>query len=127
MVPAGACLVARGREQLGIGLPLVLAAAVPLLASALAVEVWTHWSSGLHPDEHSYGAIVAMVSVVQAQCVAAAATMALFTVARHLTGKLTSVRRVTLDNTALFWHYTVAQGLVALLLVHLFPRLLGAD
>ena len=120
-------LVGRGGEQTGFGTPLVLGAAVPLMIAGFAVEVWTHWSSGLRPDEHSYGAIVAMVSVIQAQCVAAAAIMGLFTVARHLTGKLTGVRRVTFDNTFLFWHYTVAQGLVALLLVHLFPRLLGAE
>jgi cytochrome c oxidase subunit I+III len=32
---------------------------------------------------------------------------------------------VTLDNTMLFWHYTVLQGLAGLLIVHGFPRAVG--
>ena len=51
--------------------------------------------------------------------------MGLYTIARWLAGKLDSVRRATFDNTMLFWHYTVGQGLVGLLVVHGFPRLTG--
>jgi hypothetical protein len=36
-----------------------------------------------------------------------------------------NVRRVTFDNARLFWHYTVAQTLVGLVLVHGFPRLVA--
>ena len=95
--------------------------------AASAAEIWTHYQAALRPDAHSYGAIVYMVSVVQGQCVAAAVAMGLFSAARHIAGKLDGVRRVTIENTALFWHYTVAQGVAGLLLVHLFPRLLGAQ
>jgi len=35
------------------------------------------------------------------------------------------VRRVTFDNARLFWHYTVAQTLVGIVLVHGFPRLVA--
>jgi cytochrome c oxidase subunit I+III len=36
-----------------------------------------------------------------------------------------SVRRQTFDNTMLMWHYTVAQGLVALVIVQFFPSVSG--
>jgi len=38
--------------------------------------------------------------------------------------KIHARRPVTFDNAMLLWHYTVAQGLVGILLVHGFPRLL---
>jgi len=116
-----------GRDRQGAAVPLLFAAALPLLLSAAAVELWGHWTSGLRPDAHSYGAIVAMVSVVQVSCIAVAVIMGLFTLAKHLTGRMTSARRVTFDNVMLFWHYTVAQGIVGLLLVHFFPRAMGAQ
>ena len=68
-----------------------------------------------------------MVSVVQWSCIAVAVIMGLVTLAKHLTGRVTSARRVTFDNVTLFWHYTVAQGIVGLLLVHFFPRMMGAQ
>ena len=46
-------------------------------------------------------------------------------VARRVAGRLDAARRVTFDNARLFWHYTVAQSLVGLALVHGFPRLVG--
>jgi cytochrome c oxidase subunit I+III len=50
---------------------------------------------------------------------------AAFLLARKLTGRLNQRRRVTFDNFALLWHYATAQGLLGLLLVHGFPRLLA--
>jgi cytochrome c oxidase subunit I+III len=49
--------------------------------------------------------------------------MGLFVIARYLTGRLDEARRVTFDNTAILWHFAVVQGIVGLLLVHGFPRL----
>jgi cytochrome c oxidase subunit I+III len=40
-------------------------------------------------------------------------------------GKLDPVRRVTFDNTAVYWHAIAVQGLIGLGVVHGFPRLLG--
>ena len=34
-------------------------------------------------------------------------------------------RRVTFDNSMLFWHYAVAQACAGLAIVHAFPRLVG--
>jgi cytochrome c oxidase subunit I+III len=50
--------------------------------------------------------------------------MSLFTVARYAAGKLDSVRRLSFDNTALLGWYGAGQGLLGLVLVHGFPRLL---
>jgi cytochrome c oxidase subunit I+III len=51
--------------------------------------------------------------------------MALFVLARLAARRLDGIRRVTFDNTALLWYYSVVQGLFGLLLVHGFPRLVG--
>jgi cytochrome c oxidase subunit I+III len=94
------------------------------LAGALVLEVWAQWQAGLRPTASAYGAVVYMVSALQGVFVFTAVLMALFTLAKSLAGRLDAVWRQTFDNTMLFWHYTVAQGLVGLLLVHLAPRLL---
>ena len=51
--------------------------------------------------------------------------MTVFVLARSVAGKLDAVRRQTFDCTTLLWHYAVAQGLVGLAVVHLFPRFSG--
>ena len=50
-----------------------------------------------------------------------AITLALFALARHAKGLLDGGRRVNFDNAKLLWHYTVAQTLAGLALVHMFP------
>jgi cytochrome c oxidase subunit I+III len=44
--------------------------------------------------------------------------MAGYTLARSWCGLLDATRRVTFDNTRLFWHYMAAQGVIGILLVH---------
>jgi cytochrome c oxidase subunit I+III len=99
-----------------------LALAAAMLGAALFFELYGHWESGLRPADDSYGALVYTFTVIEGQLVAAAIIMALYSIARDIFGKLSPVRRATLDNTALFWHYTVGQGLLGLLIVHGFPR-----
>lgn len=48
-----------------------------------------------------------------------------YTLARVPFGLIHAERRVTFDNTALMGWYTAAQGVTALALLHLFPRLLA--
>jgi cytochrome c oxidase subunit I+III len=124
---AGMALGRGGPSGGGIATPALLALAVALLIAAAATEVLTHWHSGLRPQAHSYGAIVYLTGSLQGAAVFTATVMGLFTIAKHLTGRVTGVRRVTFDNVTLFWHYAVAQGLVGLILVHLFPRAIGAQ
>jgi cytochrome c oxidase subunit I+III len=99
--------------------------AIPLMAGASALDVYGVITTGLTPSESSYGAAVYTVLGLQAFYVVVVVFMALYTVARGLAGLLDRERRVTFENTMLFWHYTAAQGIVALVLVHVFPRLAG--
>ena len=104
---------------------LLLLLAVPLMIGAFAAQLYGPWQSGLRPDVHSYGAVVYTFVALQGFLVAVMTIMALYTLARSLAGMLNGVRRATFDNTMLLWHYTTAQGLVAVAISTFFPRLLG--
>jgi cytochrome c oxidase subunit I+III len=95
--------------------------AMPLLAGAWAVSLLSQHD--VSPSADGYGAVVHAFLAVDGFFVAVSLVLALFALARHATGRLDRVRRVTFDNAKLFWHYTVAQSLVGLVLVHGFPRL----
>jgi cytochrome c oxidase subunit I+III len=97
-------------------------------AIALILGAWATLASaqrGVAPAENGYGAIVYAFLCVDGFFVAIAVVLALFALARGFAGRLDRVRRVTFDNAKLFWHYTVAQTLVGIVLVHGFPRTLG--
>ena len=81
--------------------------------------------TGLRPTGHAYGATVYILLGYQGFHVAVLLLMGCYTLARSLFGLLDSQRRATFDNTMLLWHYMVGQGLVALAVIHLFPRLVG--
>jgi heme/copper-type cytochrome/quinol oxidase subunit 3 len=97
-----------------------LIAAMILLVAAFAVDLYSH--RGLEAGASSYGAVVYGFLSLQGFYVAALAIMALYTLARRAAGLLDRVRRSTFDNTMLLWHYTVAQSLGGLVVVHGFPR-----
>jgi cytochrome c oxidase subunit I+III len=104
--------------------PLLLAAAIPLLLAGNGLDLWAQWRSGPGPEAHAYGAAIYTIIALQGFFVVTAAIMAVYTIARWLAGKLDSVRRSTFDNTMLFWHYTAAQGLVGLVVTYGFPHAL---
>ncbi|WP_439599237.1 cbb3-type cytochrome c oxidase subunit I [Falsiroseomonas sp.] len=108
----------------GWGHRLALLAGIGLLAGGLAADGWALWQGPIAPTLHAYGASAWGLFVWQAAHVAIALLMGAYTLARSLAGKLGGPRRLTLDNTRLFWLYTVGQGAVGLVLVHGFPRLL---
>jgi cytochrome c oxidase subunit I+III len=105
--------------------PLLAALGALLLAGAIALEVWSHWTTGLTPTQNAYGAMVYMQSVVNGQLSAALLIMLGFVVARAFAGKLDRVRRVSFDNAALLYYYAAAQALFGLVLIHGFPRMVG--
>jgi heme/copper-type cytochrome/quinol oxidase subunit 3 len=96
---------------------------VPLLVAAVAANFLAH--GGLSPRESAYGAIVYAVLSIDGFFAVVVITMALFAVARRFAGRLDRNRRVTFDNARIFWHYTVAQALAGLAMVHGFPRLVS--
>jgi cytochrome c oxidase subunit I+III len=102
-----------------------LLVAIPLLVAAVTVEILGQRSAGVSPSASSYGAAVFALASWQGFFAAVLAVMALYTIARSLAGRLSGARRATFDNTRLLWHYAVAQGLLSLAVVHLFPRAVG--
>ncbi|WP_144864801.1 cytochrome c oxidase subunit I [Mesorhizobium sp. J18] len=99
--------------------------AIVCLVGSIAVETAGHWQSGLSPSQSSYGAMVYMSIVLFGQLVFALVIMGFFVIARHVAGKLDRERRVSFENMALLYHYTTAQSLFGLALIHGFPRLVG--
>jgi cytochrome c oxidase subunit I+III len=108
-----------------LSLQMLVLGGVALLVAASSVDVWAVWSSGLLPNRHSYGAVVYGLVGWQGFHVVVTMIMALYTVARSVAGLITENRRVTFENTALFWRYTVGLGIVALAVEHIAPRALG--
>jgi cytochrome c oxidase subunit I+III len=106
-------------------LQLTLLIAVLFLTGAAGTEFVAQWKSGLRPADSPYAAVVYTIIGLQGFLVAVMAVMALYTIARSAAGTLSNERRVTFDNTRLLWYYTIGQGVLGLLLVHLFPRALG--
>jgi len=101
---------------------LLLATAATALVLSLGVEIAGHWHSGLRPADSSYAALVYTAAALQLELVLALLVMAAFVAARAIAGRLGRTWRVSFDNLSLLWHYTVAQGLLGLLLIHGFPR-----
>ena len=99
----------------------LLIAAVSL-AGALASDCLAQWRTGLRPTQHPYAALVYTALSLQGVYVVTLGVMGSFLLARSLFGRLDARRRASWDNTALLWHYTVAQGLLVVALLHLVPR-----
>ncbi len=108
-----------------VAMSVALLLSVACLTGAFALELRGHLATGLSPKGNAYGAMVYLGAVLFAQLVFALVIMGLFAMARHLAAKLDAVRRVTYDSYALLYHYTVAQSLLGLGLIHGFPRLIG--
>jgi cytochrome c oxidase subunit I+III len=106
---------------LRFGLP----AAILMLAAAIGLEGYGHWQTGLRPQDSGYAAALYAMLGLQAFFVFVSSFMGLFTVARSMAGRLSTLRRSVFDSTMIFWHYTVAQSLLALGLVHGFARAVG--
>ena len=118
---AGRLLPEPGKRRLLM--PLLNGLAPLFLAAAVALELYSHWQTGLTPTMNSYGAMVYMQSVINGQLALALIILGGFAVARYFAGKLDRERRVSFDNGALLYYYAAAQALVGLVLIHGFPRM----
>ena len=122
-VLAGRALPPPGARNLSA--PILMMVGAVCLAGAIGTEIAGHWQAGLRPTGSSYGAIVYMSAGLTGQVAVAVLIMAAFAIARYFARMLDAERRGTYENTAIFLYYAVGQGLVGLLLVHGFPRLIG--
>ncbi len=105
--------------------PILVIAGAVCAVGAVSVDLVGQWQAGLRPSSSSYAAMVYMSGILTGQLVFAVVLMSAFALARHFTGRLDAVRRVTFDNAALLLFYSAGQGLLGLLLVHGFPRLIA--
>jgi cytochrome c oxidase subunit I+III len=96
--------------------------AVALMLGAFGLDAGGWWRNGLRPEVHAHGAMVYAVLAWQSVHVCALLVMTAYTLARSWSGMLDRTRRVTFDNTRLFWHYMVGQGIAGIALVHAIPR-----
>jgi cytochrome c oxidase subunit I+III len=111
------------RNAIGFGfVGLVFVSLVALLA-ALTLEFLAPWTIGLRPDASSYAAMVYLNLLLQFQLGLALIVMAGFVLVRSVCRRLDTSRRVTFDNLALLHHYAIGQGLLGMLIIHGFPRL----
>ncbi|MES3014163.1 MAG: cbb3-type cytochrome c oxidase subunit I, partial [Pseudomonadota bacterium] len=105
-------------------------AALALLALALTAVAWAggwaaHDAAGLAPRANAWSATVAALLAWQGFHVAVVIAMGAYLIARRWCGHLTPGRNTTLENVALFWQYSLAQGVLALALVQWLPLGLG--
>jgi cytochrome c oxidase subunit I+III len=107
------------------GVAVLLLIAIAAIAASLAIEITGHWQAGLRPANSGYAAMLYLAAFLQLELVAAVLVMTVFVAVRVLTGRVDAERRGMVDNTGILLHYTVAQGLLGLVLVHGFPRLVS--
>jgi cytochrome c oxidase subunit I+III len=102
------------------GMAVALIAGMLLVLAAFGIELHAH--RALDPAASSYAAMVRTFVAFNGLYAALVVIMALYALARRLSGLLDRERRNVFDNARLLWHYAVAQNLVGLALVHGFPR-----
>ncbi len=123
LLSAACAQYAHARLDRAVSLHLALAIGACALLAGFGLELWTH--RDLAPSESGYGAAVYGLLALHGFFVIVVTVMQAYTMVRTARGLLDATRRATFDNTRLMWLYTTAQGLIALLLVHGFPRLTG--
>jgi heme/copper-type cytochrome/quinol oxidase subunit 3 len=117
---SGAIALANRRLASGGRIDAGVVVATLCIVPAFVLDLLGH--RDLSPQASAYGAVVYLLLSLEGFFVAIVVAMALFALARQACGRLDRQRRVTFDNARLFWHYTVAQSLVGLVLVHGFGR-----
>jgi cytochrome c oxidase subunit I+III len=101
----------------------LLAFAVVLVWAGFAFHFVSLSDANVRPDQHAYGAVLYTMLSWQGLHVVLITLMCGYTIARVLAGMVDDARRNTFDNTRLMGYYTVAQGVIVLLVMHA-PRVL---
>ncbi len=98
---------------------------VALLALALAFALDCIAHRALVPASSSYAAIVALLVSLEGFFVVVVVFIGIFTFARSRAGMLNARRRASFDTARLLLHYTAAQSVAGLAMIHGFARLVG--
>jgi len=115
-------MAGRALERQSRAHPVLFVIAAVLVLAAASGEVFGHWQAGIRPDSSGYAASVFAIASFQAFLAVVLTVLILFSLARYVAGRTTDARRASVDTTTLLLRATVIQGLVALALVHGFPR-----
>jgi cytochrome c oxidase subunit I+III len=111
----------RSRSVLCGLVALSLVCMVVAFASSLA----GHRDAELQPVADAWSATVAALLAYQGLHVAILAVMGAYLIARAAGDRLAPRSRATLDNVALLWQYSAAQGIVIALVVQLLPKVVN--
>ena len=113
-------LLGRGRKA---GTWLLVLFALAALAAAFWVGGRGFQLAGLQPNANAWSATVAAMLAWQGFHGVVLVVMGAYVCARAWSGRLRPDARASLDNTALLWHYVTVQGLAAVGVVYLMPKL----
>jgi len=111
-----------GQGLLRVAVLLAMAGA----AGAFGIDLAAHLQAGLSPRHHAWSATVAALLAWQGLHAFVLLLMGGYLLVRSLAGALRADARATLDNSALFWHYGVAQGIATIVLVRQLPQWMGS-
>ena len=117
------------RDRNRAGSPETLRLALPVAAALAAAGggsvAWGAWSVGLDPTAHVYPAMIWVVILWLSVHLFLGVIMQLYCLAKSLAGRLTPEHDQDIGNVALFWHFLLAQGLVAGATIAVVPQLMG--
>ena len=97
--------------------------ALACTAGGIGLDMASQIGAGLDPTAQAWSATVGVFLGYGVFHGAVLALMGGYLLVRSSSGRLQPSARATLDNTALLWHCVTAQGVIAMLAVHLMPRL----
>jgi cytochrome c oxidase subunit I+III len=106
--------------------PGLMVVAAVLVSASLGTDLVSQWLAGLRPATDSFAALTYLGLGLQGQVVVTLVLGAGYLVGRYVTGRLDIVRCQSFETVYLLWLYAVGQGLVGLLLLHGFPRLVAS-
>lgn len=103
--------------------PLLMALSSVSLIGASALDIWNLADAGVSPSDSAYGASVFVIASAQALLAAVLVVITGLLVAKALAGRINAARRLSFEVTRLLILYAAGQGLVSLIVIHLFPRI----
>lgn len=103
---------------------IALMAALVCLWAAFGCSLDALLATNLRPQSHGFASTSFTIVTWQGLHAVLLTFMGGFTLARFWAGMIDSARRNIFDNTRIFWYYSAAQGVIALIVLH--TPMLGA-
>jgi cytochrome c oxidase subunit I+III len=97
---------------------IALMASLACLWVAFGFSLDALLATNLRPQSHGFASTAFTIVAWQGLHAVLLTFMGGFTLARFWAGMIDSARRTVFDNTRIFWYYSAAQGVIALLILH---------